>query len=178
MVKIAIFVLRQHNMIKATVNGGSPFTIQTGTAVTCNEQGVDWSAIQLPAGNYSILMDGRSYNAQVLKVDRDTKTVTLEIGHQVYEVAIEEPIDQLLAAMGIKDAMAHKVNDIKAPMPGLVLKVLVAPGQAIRKGDPVLVLEAMKMENVFKSATDAVVKAIKVAPGTAVEKGEVLIVLE
>ncbi|SEN52737.1 biotin carboxyl carrier protein [Chitinophaga rupis] len=165
-------------MIKATVNGQSPFTIQTGKEISCNEQIVDWSAIQVPAGSYSIIMDGHSYMAQVLKVDRDAKTVTLEIAQQVYEVSLEEPIDQLLAAMGIKDALAHKVNDIKAPMPGLVLKVLVEPGQAIRKGDPVLVLEAMKMENVFKSATDAVVKAIKVNPGVAVEKGEVLIVLE
>lgn len=165
-------------MIKATVNGESPLSIQTGATVNCNEKTVDWSAIRLPAGNYSILMDGRSYTAQVLKIDREAKTVSLEIDHQQYEVAIEEPIDQLLAAMGIKDALAHKVNDIKAPMPGLVLKVLVEPGQTIRKGDPVLVLEAMKMENVFKSAADAIVKAIKVAPGTAVEKGEVLIVLE
>ncbi|HEU4554316.1 MAG TPA: biotin/lipoyl-containing protein [Chitinophaga sp.] len=165
-------------MIKATVNGQSAFTIQTGKEVRCNEQIVDWSAVQVPSGSYSIIMDGRSYVAQVLKIDRDAKTVTLEIAQQVYEVSVEEPIDQLLAAMGIKDALAHKVNDIKAPMPGLVLKVLVEPGQAIRKGDPVLVLEAMKMENVFKSATDAVVKAIRVNPGTAVEKGEVLIVLE
>lgn len=165
-------------MIKATVNGGSPLSIQTGATVNCNESTVDWSAIRLPAGNYSILMDGRSYTAQVLKIDREAKMVTLEIDHQLYEVAVEEPIDQLLAAMGIKDALTHKVNDIKAPMPGLVLKVLVEPGQTIRKGDPVLVLEAMKMENVFKSAADAIVKAIKVAPGTAVEKGEVLIVLE
>ena len=165
-------------MIKATVNGGSPLSIQTGATVNCNENTVDWSAIRLPAGNYSILMDGRSYTAQVLKIDREAKMVSLEIDHQLYEVAVEEPIDQLLAAMGIKDALTHKVNDIKAPMPGLVLKVLVEPGQTIRKGDPVLVLEAMKMENVFKSAADAIVKAIKVAPGTAVEKGEVLIVLE
>jgi biotin carboxyl carrier protein len=165
-------------MIKATVNGTGPFSIETGATANCNEQTVDWSAIRLPAGNYSVLMDGHSYTAQVLKVDREAKMVTIEIAQQVYEVAIEEPIDQLLAAMGIKDALTHKVNDIKAPMPGLVIKVLVAPGQAIRKGDPVLVLEAMKMENVFKSTADAVVKAIKVSPGTAVEKGEVLIVLE
>ena len=166
-------------MIKATVNGGAPFTIEAANGeVTSNGQKVEWSAMKLPAGNYSVLMDGRSYDAQVLKVDREAKTVTVEISHQVYEVALEEPIDQLLAAMGIKDALVHKVNDIKAPMPGLVLKVLVSQGQPIHKGDPVLVLEAMKMENIFKSATDATVKEIRVSPGTAVEKGEVLIVLE
>ncbi|RBL94047.1 biotin/lipoyl-containing protein [Chitinophaga flava] len=165
-------------MIKATVNGKSAYTINQDSTLTCNGQVVDWSAVQVPSGDYSIIMDGHSYQAQVLKVDKDTKTVTLQINQQTYEVAIEEPIDQLLASMGIKDAMTKKVNDIKAPMPGLVLKVLVTPGQAIHKGDPVLILEAMKMENIFKAASDAVVKEIKVAERTAVEKGEVLIVLE
>ncbi|RAJ86055.1 biotin-dependent enzyme [Chitinophaga dinghuensis] len=165
-------------MIKAIVNGKASFTVNKEEQVISNDQPVDWSAVQLPGGDYSVIMDGYSYQAQVLKVDREAKTVLLQINQQQYEVTIEEPIDQLLAAMGIKDAMARKVNDIKAPMPGLVLKVLVTPGQAISKGDPVLILEAMKMENVFKAASDAVVKEIKVAERTAVEKGEVLIVLE
>ncbi|HEY9262716.1 biotin/lipoyl-containing protein [Chitinophaga sp.] len=165
-------------MIKAIVNGKSTFAVNKDTKLTCNDQEVDWSAVQLPSGDYSIIMDGKSYQAQVLRIDRETKTVVLQVNQQQFEVAIEEPIDQLLASMGIKDAMTKKVNDIKAPMPGLVLKVLVTVGQAIHKGDPVLILEAMKMENVFKATSDAIVKEIKVAERTAVEKGEVLIVLE
>jgi biotin carboxyl carrier protein len=165
-------------MIKAIVNGKSTFAVNKDTKLTCNDEEVDWSAAKLPTGDYSIIMDGHSYQAQVLRIDRDTKTVVLQVNQQQFEVTIEEPIDQLLASMGIKDAMTKKVNDIKAPMPGLVLKVLVTPGQAIHKGDPVLILEAMKMENVFKATSDAIVKEIKVAERTAVEKGEVLIVLE
>jgi biotin carboxyl carrier protein len=111
-------------------------------------------------------------------VDREAKTVTVMIDQQEYVVVIEEPIDQLLAEMGMKDALTRKVNDLRAPMPGLVLKVLVEPGQAIKKGDPVLILEAMKMENVFKAAVDAVVKEVRVKERTAVEKGEVLVILE
>lgn len=166
-------------MIKATVNGDMPFSINSKEGIlTCNGDAVEWSGLQLPAGNYSIVLDGRSYVAQVIRVDKEAKTVTIVIDQQEYEVAIEEPIDQLLAEMGIKDAMTRKVNDIKAPMPGLVLKVLVTPGQAIKKGDPVLILEAMKMENVFKATVDAVVKEVKVTERTAVEKGEVLVILE
>ncbi|MFY0253575.1 biotin/lipoyl-containing protein [Chitinophaga sp. 30R24] len=165
-------------MIKATVNGKSTFAINKDKKLTCNDQEVNWSAVQLPTGDYSVIMNDHSYQVQVLRVDKDTKTVVLQIHQEQYEVAIEEPIDQLLAAMGIKDTMVKKVNDIKAPMPGLVLKVMVTPGQAIRKGDPVLILEAMKMENVFKASSDAIVKEIKVAERTAVEKGEVLVVLE
>jgi biotin carboxyl carrier protein len=180
-VKNVIFVsltVAKNHMIKAIVNGKSSFTVNQDAKLTCNDEVVDWSGVQLPNGDFSIIMNGHSYVAQVLKLDKETKTVQLQIEQQVYEVAIEEPIDQLLASMGIKDALVKKINDIKAPMPGLVLKVLVEPGQAIKKGDPVLILEAMKMENVFKSATDAVVKEIKAKERTAVEKGEVLIVLE
>jgi biotin carboxyl carrier protein len=169
-------------MIKATVSGLEPFEIIAAGAdaghVECNGKQVSWSAEALPSGGFSILMDGKSLVAQVVKIDRDTKTVSLQIGQALYEVALEEPMDRLLAAMGISEAASRKINDIRAPMPGMVLKVLVTPGQAIAKGDPVLVLEAMKMENVFKAAADAVVKEIKVSERTAVEKGEVLIVLE
>ncbi len=72
---------------------------------------------------------------------------------------------------------AQKVNDLKAPMPGLVLDILVSEGQTIQKGDSLLVLEAMKMENNLKAINDAVVKKINVSKGDKVEKNTVLIEL-
>ncbi|MBK8500165.1 MAG: acetyl-CoA carboxylase biotin carboxyl carrier protein subunit [Flavobacteriales bacterium] len=73
------------------------------------------------------------------------------------------------------DKALKKVVDLKAPMPGLVLNILVKPGDTVRKNDPVLVLEAMKMENVIKAPADAVVKAIAAEKGKPVEKGQLLI---
>jgi pyruvate carboxylase subunit B len=64
---------------------------------------------------------------------------------------------------------------LKAPMPGLVLRVQVEPGQRVPAGAGLVVLEAMKMENELKSRFDAVIKAIRVQPGEAVEKGQVLL---
>lgn len=168
-------------MIKATVNGRKPYEINLSGAdggPECDGKPVAWSAERLPSGGFSVLMDGKSFVAEVVGADRSEKTMTLRIGQSVYEVGLEGPMDRLLASMGLTQAAARKVNDIKAPMPGMVLKILVEPGQAISKGDPVLILEAMKMENVFKSAADAVVKEIRVTERKAVEKGEVLIVLE
>ncbi|RAJ04319.1 biotin carboxyl carrier protein [Chitinophaga skermanii] len=174
-------------MIKATVNGQTPVEVEFSKTpssngfqqkVNVNGQPVAWGTETLPSGSFSVLMGDQSFVAQVVKVDKEAKQVTVQIDNKLYEVGIEEPMDRLLTAMGIKDAMAKKVNDIKAPMPGLVLKVLVSAGQQIKKGDPVLILEAMKMENVFKATSDATVKEIKVTERTAVEKGEVLIVLE
>jgi biotin carboxyl carrier protein len=63
-------------------------------------------------------------------------------------------------------------------MPGMVLRVLVTPGQALAQGDPVLVLEAMKMENVFKAPGEVTVKEVRVRENSAVEKGQVLIIFE
>jgi len=70
------------------------------------------------------------------------------------------------------------LKNIKAPMPGLVLDVLVESGQTITKGDQLLILEAMKMENVLKAAGDGVVKSIEIKKGNTVEKGQILVEME
>lgn len=142
------------------------------------EEAEEWSCAALPQGGFSILYKNRSFRAALVKWDRDNKTVTLQVNGQDYEVMIGEPLDRLLQEMGIRQEGRHKMQELKAPMPGLVLQIMVTPGQAVSKGDPLLVLEAMKMENVFKITEDAVIKEIKVAEKTAVEKGQVLIVLE
>jgi biotin carboxyl carrier protein len=81
----------------------------------------------------------------------------------------------LLEKMGISAANAGKVNNIKAPMPGLIITLKVAVGDTVKAGDQLLILEAMKMENILKSPGDGVVKKIKVKKGDSVEKNQVLI---
>ena len=71
-----------------------------------------------------------------------------------------------------------KMNEVKAPMPGLVLRVMVNEGDAIQKGDALIVLEAMKMENIIKATGEGVVKKIIVQTKQAVEKNQVLMVME
>jgi biotin carboxyl carrier protein len=166
-------------MIKAIVNGQAPHEIvhQNGTW-SLNGSPVEYDAQALPNGGYSIIYNGKSYIAHLVEHNAETKMVVLQIGSQRFEVQLEEPLDRLLAAMGIQETGSRKINDVKAPMPGLILKILVEAGQAISKGEPLLVLEAMKMENVFKAASDAVVKEIRVSEKDAVEKGQVLLVLE
>ena len=64
---------------------------------------------------------------------------------------MKEPVDLLLEQLGMQQSRVRKVNQLKAPMPGLVVRILVEEGQTIKAGEPLLVLEAMKMENVFKT---------------------------
>jgi biotin carboxyl carrier protein len=80
--------------------------------------------------------------------------------------------------MGLSTNITFQIKEIKAPMPGLVLDLEVEPGQTVSQGDVLLILEAMKMENVLKSPGDGIVKSIAVKKGDAVEKGQILIEME
>lgn len=131
-----------------------------------------------PGGLINILHNNRSYTATIERVDTAAKEIDVRIDGQLYTTSIQEPIDLLLADMGLDLKASQKAKPITAPMPGMVLKVLVAPGQQVNKGDGLVILEAMKMENVLKATTSATVKAVKAVERTAVEKGAILIELE
>lgn len=103
---------------------------------------------------------------------------SVKVNGSIYKVAVEDQFDQLLKQLGMDNLAAAKVQQIKAPMPGLVLSILVAEGAEIKKGDSLLVLEAMKMENMIKSPTDGIIKKITINQGNKVEKNEVLITFQ
>jgi len=166
-------------MLQITVNDNNSFSVkQEDGQWYLNDLPVEVDMQQQSNGLISILYNNKSYIALVEKKDIKNKELTLKIDGQVYKIGIKEPIDQLLASMGIDMKSMQKAEPIKAPMPGMVLKILVEPGQQINKGDGLVILEAMKMENILKAGSDATVKAIKVSERTAVEKGTVLIELE
>ncbi len=166
-------------MIQATVNEKFQFKLeQQDGAWLINGLPATIDAVTSGTGVLSILYRGKSYEAIIENIDRKEKSLLISINRQRYQIALAEPMDLLLREMGFDAASHKKAEPIKAPMPGMVLRVLVTPGQQIEKGDAVLVLEAMKMENVLKTSTAATVKNIRVAERTAVGKGDVLIELE
>ena len=126
-------------------------------------------------GQYSLMHQGRSFRVLVLKEDRETNTVRLRIGAHTYTVQIQDEQSRLMNTLGLDKIKGAAVKEIKAPMPGLVLKLLVKEGDTVKKNDPVLTLEAMKMENVIKSPGDATVSKIHAQEKTAVEKGQLLV---
>jgi biotin carboxyl carrier protein len=166
-------------MLQVTVNDKNTFSVkQEDGKFSINDMPADWDVAWQPNGLVSILHNGKSYTAIIEKTDRSTKEVTLRVNGQQYKMNIQEPIDMLLKNMGMDLRSMQKVEPVRAPMPGMVLKVLVAIGQQINKGDALVILEAMKMENILKATATATVKAIKVTERTAVEKGAILIELE
>ena len=133
---------------------------------------------RLSEKEFHVIRNHRSYNVQVILVDRKQKTVTMMVNGIKYRAALKDRLDDLLHSLGMDKMSAHKISEVKAPMPGLVLRVLAETGMTVKKGDPLLVLEAMKMENILKSSADAVVKKVNVAKGDKVEKNQVLLVME
>ena len=111
--------------------------------------------------DYVLVLDNKVVMASVVEKG-DDKNWVLEIDGQKLTTELKDNHDLLLEQMGLDQLISNKVDNVKAPMPGLVLDLMVEPGAEVKKGDPLLVLEAMKMENVIKAAADGTVKALQV----------------
>ncbi|MGK0388982.1 MAG: biotin carboxyl carrier protein [Maribacter sp.] len=138
----------------------------------------DLDIIPINKDSFHIIKDNVSYKATVLKTDFANKSFHISINGTEHEIKVADSYDMLVKKMGLNIAASTKMNELKAPMPGLVLSILVEAGQTFEKGDPLLILEAMKMENIIKATGDGVVKSIEVIKGAAVEKGQILLELE
>lgn len=131
-----------------------------------------------PNGEWHALLNNQSYKINLLQADLQNKVLTIELNGQEYHLKIEDEYDRLLKKMGFSTKIKHQIKQIKAPMPGLILDILIEPGNVLSKDTPLLLLEAMKMENVIKSEGDGVVKNIVVKKGQTVDKGQILIELD
>ncbi len=125
--------------------------------------------------SYHILSDHQSYFLQVLSLDPDKKLINVKINGSTISLSLQDRYDLLLAKLGMDKTTSTEANELSAPMPGLILEIRVKEGDEVSKGDPVVVLEAMKMENVIKSPGSGTVMAIAVKTGDNVEKNQVLI---
>lgn len=134
--------------------------------------------LKLKEGSFHVLEKNKSYNIELVSANYDEKQMVLLVNGTKYTVNLRDKYDELLTSLGMDKLLNTKLNELKAPMPGLVLDIFVTPGTAVKKGDPIIVLEAMKMENVLKAAGDGVVKKIAVEKKQAVEKNQLLISFE
>ncbi|MDX1627829.1 MAG: biotin/lipoyl-containing protein [Fulvivirga sp.] len=143
--------------------------------VTVDGDVFDWDIIEVDESSFHIIYKNKSYTAEIISFDKPQKLVTIKINGKKYEVKVKDKLDLLLEKLGMDKLASQQVNDIKAPMPGLVLDILVKEGDEVQKGDQVMILEAMKMENVLKSPGDGTVKSLNVKKGDSVEKNQVMI---
>ena len=119
---------------------------------------------------WSLLMAGRSYE---VGIQQDGEEWSIDIYGVSHQVSAVDPRRKALRLAGGSDQ-----GLLKTAMPGRVVRLLVAEGDTVSKGQPIIVVEAMKMENEMKAPTDGVIKSIRVEEGQAVEAGAALILVE
>jgi len=167
-------------MYKIKINKNTEFDVEKNNDknnswfVNKNEINLDISGEK----NFHILLNNKSYNAEVVDFNICDKTFKIKVNGNIYDAELKDKMDFLLQSMGLDTLNSKKINEIKAPMPGMVLDIKVNEGSVVKKGDVLLVLEAMKMENNLKSPSDGIVKKIVAKKGTAVEKNQLLILFE
>ena len=139
---------------------------------------VIWDIVEVKKGRFHIVYNNKSFVADILTHDRKNKSFEIIINNNAYSVQLKDRFDELLHDLGMDVGNSNKDNDVKAPMPGRVLEILVREGDAVAEGDGLIILEAMKMENIIKSTRKGVLKHIQAAEGDSVEKNAVLLSYE
>jgi len=127
---------------------------------------------------YHVLKDHTTYEVQLLQTDFESRTLKLSVNGNSYTVAIKDSYDQLVKKMGLLSNTSQKAKNILAPMPGLIMDVMVEAGQEILEGTPLLVLSAMKMENQILSQGAGKIKSVEIKTGDTVDKGQLIIEME
>ena len=160
-----------------TVNG-RPHEVELVERLGRLEVDVDGKRLELSfdevddLGQYVVIRDGKSY---ALSIEGDEQRTSITIAGHLYDVALEDERER--AAHAAERAAGKGGGAVTSVMPGVVVQVLVEPGRAVAKGEPLLVLSAMKMQNEIGAPADGVVREVHVAPGQTVAAGAKLVTL-
>ena len=158
-------------MYKIKVNASHQFDVskENAEALDC---------IETSDNTFHILQNNKSVKAAILNSNFLKKFYAIKVNNNLYEVTINDSLDQQIEALGFEIGVSKQVNNIKSPMPGLILEINVQVGQEVKENESLLILEAMKMEIVINSPRDGIIKTISVNQGETVDKNSLLIEFE
>ncbi|MFI5222161.1 MAG: biotin/lipoyl-containing protein [Bacteroidia bacterium] len=166
-------------MLKIKINTDSELEINfQKDQLMLNGSPADFNVEEISQGRFHFIYKNKSYTVEVLDTDETGKSLDISVNGSKQHVEVKDDYDVLLQKLGMDKTAGTKMKEVKAPMPGLVLKINVKEGDAIQKGDLLLVLEAMKMENTIKAVGEGVVKKILVQTKQAVDKNQVIMLME
>jgi biotin carboxyl carrier protein len=153
--------------------------------MTANESGDDQSSmadhidvISQAEGMYKFQNGNNLYQIKMIGYDTESHTYSIEMDGQLKQLRIYRELDLMIEKMGLNTLHSKKLSVMEAPMPGLVTSIKVSAGDHVMKGTTLLILEAMKMENVIAAPHEATIKEIRVNVGQAVERGLALVEFE
>ena len=127
---------------------------------------------------FTLDFEGEEHHGEVISDLSEAQQLVLKINHRVFHIRKKHALDELIHQLGMDKPKVRKIKSFNAPMPGRIINVLVAVGEDVDAGTPLISLEAMKMENTLKSSGIGKVKTIHVAAGAVVEKGAALFEFE
>lgn len=166
-------------MYKGIVNEESSRNVEVKNGkIVLDGQEIAFDLHPISASQFHVLYRQASYRIEVLEADYSQKTFVLLVNGKRISVQLKEELDILLEKLGMDAATENTVKEIRSPMPGLIRAIAVAEGTAVKAGESLLTLEAMKMENAIKSPVDGVVASIQVSAGQSVEKNQLLLAFE
>ena len=127
---------------------------------------------------FELIYQGKSFKGEILNRDIENRKLRLKLNHRVFELKKKFALDELIAELGLDKVKVKQLKEIASPMPGRILNIQVQVGDHVKVGDPILSLEAMKMENILKSDGEGVVKRVTIEKEQVVDKGQLLIEFE
>ena len=131
----------------------------------------DIDVVMSESGFCSIIYEGRSYNAESVRHSEGKYSITTNFRH--FDIELSNPQKKYLR--GRQSSVDEVQETIISPMPGKVIKILVSEGKEVKQGDPLIVVEAMKMQSTYSAAQDAIVEKIHIEEGDSVLRDQLLI---
>lgn len=157
---------------------GKPFKVRVNNNIELDINAHEFSeldTIKITNSQYHILKNNKPYKVEIINANLNNKEYEVKINNRTHKIKIYSELDIHIKAMGFSAGASKKIDSIKAPMPGLILEINVNVGQEVKENDALLILEAMKMENIITSPRDGIIKSITAKKGDAVEKNQLLI---
>lgn len=150
----------------------------SNSEIEVNGEVLSFDLASIAKNKSHIILNNKSFNIEFVNKDEQKKLITIKVNNNTYTVELKDKFDLLLSKLGLSNLTNKVVKEIKAPMPGLVISVLKNTGDVVKEGENILILEAMKMENVIKSPIEGVIKSVAVSPSNTVEKNQILVEFE
>lgn len=161
-------------MAKVIVDNHSFNINNKENGIHIDDHKVVYDLLKTNKNEYHLILNHQSYQIKILNKDTYTGQLTLKINGRTIKTKLQNKLADLLKSMGM-DAGKKKLKELKAPMPGLVLDILVASDDPVTEGQELIILEAMKMENAIKSPQDGIIEKINVTKNDKIDKNHTLL---